>query len=458
MTQLKERHGISKSLKRFFGIGDFGFALMANIDTYYASFFFTNIAKFSLSVYTISTTISAVVDAILSCVYGAWLNKIKPHKWGRYRSWLILTPWLVPFLYAMQFIKLSDGIWGITFITIAMITSRIAWNIPFIANIAMIHVASKDTTERMQLSSSRMVYTTLASVVYSYVGPAAVAFFAGMLGEAHSYAATAFAFSALMAAGYYAHFRMFEGYEEPGEAEIQRLAKEAAERKEAKKAQKVSAIAAITCNPHLIGLLVASITKYMAMFLVNGLAIYYFKYVAHNDALFATFIFAANLLAVFASYISKFVVAKIGAKRTVVLSFFLMAAVMVGAFLVYTQIALVIALMCVMMFAVRMTNSCDPELFAACSIYSSKKLGYDTTGTIMGLLAVPIKVGVISRGILIAMTLSIAGFDAAIAPELASATMQRGISMGFTIIPAVTVLIGAVIMLFGYRLKGEEHA
>ncbi|MGE4352819.1 MAG: MFS transporter [Oscillospiraceae bacterium] len=457
MTQNKERHGISKALKRFYGIGDFGFNMMANVDTFFASFFFTNIARFSLSVYTISTTISAVVDAILSCVYGAWLNKIKPHKWGRYRSWLILTPWLVPFLYAMQYIKLSDGIWGITFITIAMITSRIAWNIPFVANISMINVAGKNTTERMELSAIRAVYTALSNVVFSYLGPAAVAVFAAMLGEHNAYAAAAFVFSALMAAGYYAHFKMFEGYEEPGEAEIQRLAKEAAERKEEKKAQKVSAIAAVTCNPHLIGLMLADVAKYMVMFLVYGLAIYYFLYVSHNDALLATFMLAANIMGVISSYVSKFIVAKLGAKNTVVISYLAMAVTMIAAYLMYTQTFMVIALMCIMMFFLMLTLACDPELFAACSVYSSEKLGYDTTGTIMGLSAVPIKIGVVARGILIAWILSIAGFDAAIAPELASAAMQRGISMGFTIVPAVTILIGAVIMAVGYKLKNEQH-
>ena len=40
--------GLSKSLKYFFGVGDCGFTLMSNIDTFYASYFFTNIARFSL--------------------------------------------------------------------------------------------------------------------------------------------------------------------------------------------------------------------------------------------------------------------------------------------------------------------------------------------------------------------------------------------------------------------------
>ena len=143
MDERKDQKAVSSSLKRFFGIGDFGFNLMTNIDTFYATYFFTNIAKFSLGIVTTITTISAIIDAILSCLYGAWMNKIKPKRWGRYRSWLILTPWMVPFLYAFQFIKINNGMLGIIIMTAAMITSRIAWNLPYIANISMINVAGK---------------------------------------------------------------------------------------------------------------------------------------------------------------------------------------------------------------------------------------------------------------------------------------------------------------------------
>ena len=82
----------------------------------------------------------------------------------------------------------------------------------------------------MQLSSSRMVWTSLRNGHLFYVGPAAVAVFAGILGETNAYAATAFVFSALMAAGYYAHFRMTKGYEETGAEEMERLAKKPLQR------------------------------------------------------------------------------------------------------------------------------------------------------------------------------------------------------------------------------------
>ena len=451
MSEGRQPKKLSKSLKTFFGVGDFGFTMMSNIDTFYASYFFINIAMFPLAVVSVMTTISAVVDLILSCLYGAWMNKIKPHKWGRYRSWLILTPWLVPFLYALEFLKVGNATVSMVVMTLAMITSRIAWNIPYIANLSMINVAGKTTEDRMALSSIRNMWTALGSVVYSYVGPFVVARFAAGLGEQNAYAATAFAFAAFMAAAYFLHFKMFDGYEETGEQELKRLEAEAKAGKGAG-AKKVSAIEAIRCNPHLISLIISTTAKYMVLFLVNGIAIYYFQYISHNDALFATFILVTNVLGVAASYTSRFFVSRMGAKRTVFLSYLLMGALMLIAYVAFRSTALVIVLMSVMFFAMNLTNACDPELFAVCAGYSSQKTGFDTTGTVMGLLTVPVKFGIVMRGILISVALGIGGFSADIDPATASAAVQRGICIGFMIIPALVVLAGALCFQFGYRL------
>ena len=65
------------------------------------------------------------------------------------------------------------------------------------------------------------------------------------------------------------------------------------------------------------------------------------------------------------------------------------------------------------------------------------KTGYDTTGTVMGLLTVPLKFGIVMRGILVSVALGTGGFSADIAPATASAPVQRGICIGFMVIPAV---------------------
>mgnify|MGYP000072614954 CR=1 FL=1 len=77
-----KKTGLSKSLKMFYGVGDFGFTLMSNIESYHFNFFLTNLAQFPLAMVTLITTIASTVDAVLSWMYGAILNSVKPMKWG----------------------------------------------------------------------------------------------------------------------------------------------------------------------------------------------------------------------------------------------------------------------------------------------------------------------------------------------------------------------------------------
>lgn len=461
MSEQREPKKISGALKKFFGVGDFGFTLMSNIDTYYASYFFTNIARFSTGIVAVMTTISAVVDAILSMMYGAFMNKGKARKWGRYRSWLILTPWLVPFLYAGQFIRIGNGMAAVVFVTLAMITSRIAWNLPYIASISMINVAARTSEDRMALSSSRSIWTSAASVIYSFVGPAVVSFFASILGEANSYAATAFTFSCLMFAGMYAHFVMFTGYEATGEEE---KAMAAAMQKQSAGQPKVKAMDAVSCNSHLIALLLSDMLKYVLLFLVSGMAVYYFTYISYNPGLMTPFMLVANILGIIASFLARFVVGRLGGKTSVIISYLIMAAAGLLAFVLRDNTIVVILLMSIVMFFLYISNTADPELYANCAAFSGTKLGYDVTGTVMGLLTVPIKIGIVARGLLISGCLAIGAYTSSMADlsyftestaaELA--TLQTGVCIGFMVIPSVCVLIGALLLQFGYKLDANQ--
>ena len=60
------------------------------------------------------------------------------------------------------------------------------------------------------------------------------------------------------------------------------------------------------------------------------------------------------------------------------------------------------------------------------------------------------------RGILISACLSLAHFDVGVDPLASTEEMQRGISIGFMILPALVILAGAAILGFGYRLKQED--
>ena len=55
--------GLSKALKLFYGVGDCGFTLMTNVESYYFNFFLTNLAQFSLGTVCFNTTLASAVDA-----------------------------------------------------------------------------------------------------------------------------------------------------------------------------------------------------------------------------------------------------------------------------------------------------------------------------------------------------------------------------------------------------------
>ena len=451
----EEKKTLSQQLKLFFGVGDMGFSWMTNIETYYFAYFLTNIARLPMALVTLVQTVGSLVDAALSWVYGIALNKMKPLKWGRYRSWLAVIPWVVPFLYLFQFRAFGNGIAAALIIILGTVTSHIAWNIPYVANMAMINVAGKTPDDRNALSSVRTFWTYVGRMSYSYVGPGVVAFFTKRFSEANAYAATAFAFGAIMAALFFAHFVMFKGYEESGEEELARMQKEAEARKASN--QKTAGIgAAIASCPQVLGVLIAYMFYMMWNFCFSAFAVYYGQYIALDGGFMTRFLLFSNITGVIGSVVCSKVAKKFSAKGTFQLALVGIAVLYVVSFLLRNNPTIVIVLMSIAGFFAAFVTTMTMPMLANCAIYSEYKTGVNVTGAVMGFLNVPIKIAVVGRGLLISIVLAITGFNADIAVEAASDAVKTGIAAGFTIIPAVLIVLALVIITFGYHIKDTD--
>ena len=214
-TTKKEPKRLSSALRNFFGVGDAGFVLMSNIETFYFMDFLTGLGGFTPVIAGLINSVFSTVDACLSWIYGGILNGTKAKKWGRYRSWLILVPWIVPFLYAFQFIRVSDNeILSAVIIIAAAIASHVVWNIGYVANATLVSVVGKTAEDRATLASSRGTWNNIGSLLFSYLGLPLATLLAGVVGETSKFAAAAFCLGILMVLGYYAHFKMTEGYGE----------------------------------------------------------------------------------------------------------------------------------------------------------------------------------------------------------------------------------------------------
>lgn len=446
---INKKKELSKSLKLFYGVGDCGFSLMTNVESYFFNFFLTNLAQFSLGMVSVISTVASLVDACLSWVHGAILNTIKPKKWGRYRSWLVLIPWIIPFLFAFQFIKLGDGIPAAVVITVAAIVSHFLWNFSYVANVSMIAIAGKTPEDRAQLAATRAAWANLSKVIFSYIGPPLAAIFAGLIGRTNQYAATAFVLACVMAVFYYAHFKMFDGYEEiEQEAVINEKPKNKTSGKEL--------MNSLLKNPPLLILMISDLARWMFNFIISGVAIYYFTYVAHNKGLLATYILISNILCVIGSYLSKYFAKKISTRNTIISSFFIMAALLLIANFTYSNVTLVIIFMSIAQFGYGICYACVPALYADTVIYNEWKTRTNATGWISGLQNVPLKVGVVTRGIVISACLAIASFSPDIDPSAATTALMKGICLAFMVIPAVALIVGALLLLIGFRLTKEK--
>ena len=441
---------LSKALKLFYGVGDCGFTLMSNVESYFFNFFLTNLASFDLGIVTAITTISSTVDACLSWIYGAILDSIKPKKWGRYRSWLVLLPWIVPFLYAFQFIKIGNGIVSAVIVTVAAIASHVVWNFPYVANVSMISVAGATPDDRAQLSSTRAAWANFSKIIFSYVGVPLASVFAGIVGETNQYGAVAFVLAWVMVVLYFAHFKMFDGYEEVSTEDVQET------KKDTTKTSGMDLVRALLQNPPLIALMIADLSKWAFNFIVSGIAMYYFTYVAKDAGLLTTYILISNIFCVVGSYLAKSVAKKFSTRTGTIGTFILMAAVMIAANFLYTNVWLVVFLMSLAQLGYGIAYACTPALYSDTIIYSEWKTGKNATGWISGLQNVPLKVGVMLRGISISACLAIAHFTPGMDASQATVELQKGICLGFMIIPACALLLSAVILLFGFKITREK--
>lgn len=417
--------------------------------------FLTNIAQFALGTVTFITTTASIIDALLSWVYGAILNSIRPKKWGRYRSWLILLPWLVPFLFAFQFLKIGDGPLSVAVIILGFVISHFVWNFPWVANVSMIAVAGKTPEDRAKLASTRSAWGNFSKVIFSYVGVPLASVFAGFLGERNQYAATAFVLALVMAVLYFAHFVMFDGYEEVDMSQNVNAAKDKTSGKDL--------IRSLIQNPPLIVLLLSDLAKWMFNFVVNGVAGYYFLYITGKGKTFlgfalelSLFIFISNIVNVLGGIAAQFIIKKLTARVTMIASFIFTAAFLLISNMVYTNSALVLILMSLAMFGYGVAYTCAPALYADTIIYAEWKTGKNATGWISGLQNIPLKVGVVFRGIVITACLALANFDASIDPAAATTELKKGICLAFMIIPAIALVVAALLLVVGFKITKEK--
>ena len=447
---------LSKALKFWYGAGDFGFTLMTNVETFYFNAFLTNVAGFTTAMAGTIASITSIVDACLSWIYGGIINAVKPGKFGRYRTWLILLTWLVPFIFAFQFIRVSDNdVLSAVVICAAFIVSHVCWNLPYCANAAMVSIAGGTPQGRAQLASNRATWNNLSGVLFSYAFTGVTAVLAGSAIESAGllYAACAFLFGIVMVIGYFIHFKITDGYEVIEDPNAPKTAAKSATPKDMAKA--------LAENPPLLILVVADLAKWIVKFLVASSAVYYFVYVM-GTGYQANYMLLANLMGVVGAFAARYIAKKLTNRGAMIAAYAWMATLMIISYFLYATPIAVFVLMIAAQFGYGVAYAASPALYADTAVYARWKSGKDSTGFIMGLQNVPLKIGVLVKSVLLNTALGLAGYDAykaAIeAKDLAALpeSLKQGVCGAFSLWSGIFCAIGLLILVFGFKLTKEK--
>ena len=441
-----QKKGLSSALRNLFGVGDAGFVLMSNVETFFFTDFLTS--HFTTAIAGLIGSIFTIIDACLSWIYGGILNGTKAKKWGRYRSWLVLTPWIVPFIYMFQFIRVggNEGL-AAFLIILAAVVSHVIWNIGYVANATLVSVVGKTPEDKATLSSSRATWNNIGGLLWTYAGVKFINYLKTTQLESKglTYAVAAFFLGITMVVGYFAHFKMTEGYEEIEDEGHSKVAKQ-------NKISIPDMFKSLFQNPQLIILMLADLAKWCVKFVTAASAIYYFRDAAGNVSLQAHYLLAIALAAMLGAYVVRYWVKVMPSRTITIISYIGMATFLFLSHMSYANPIMVIVFMTCAQFFYGVAFASSPALYADTVTYTTWKTGKNAAGWIMGLQNLPLKVAIFLRSSIVPAVLAAVGWQSGVVLEGAA---RQGMTVAFGLVPAIFCAVGAVLLIFCFKITKE---
>ena len=445
---------LSKALKTWYGVGDFLFDIQMSFKTYYWNIFLTSIAQLPLGTIALLNTIVSTCEIFMSPFYGAVMDGMKPMKWGRYRSIIMLFAPITAILAIAQWFAagISDPNMALIVLVVLALVFAVFFNMQNTANLSLIQVVCSTEEERSTLSSRRWAWINFDKVALGVLAASLIAFFAGIFGEGSiaSYGMVVVVFGVTNVIGMFIHFKLTDGYEV--------TAAEAAA-SPAKKSNAVSLktmAATIAKNPPLLVLFLANCCTSTVSFIIAMMAAHVFNYALEAPAMFAFYLTATNLGAVLGSLAAGILGKKMDAKKLSMLCLPLCIVFLIGArVFAANPILFTIFILCERTFS-NCNYSTFVTMYTNCAVYAEHKTGVNSTGLVMGITNVPVKIAVLITGALIPGVLAATGFDAtaAVIPE----AVKSGLTNAFTLLPMACYAAAFLIITFLFKLTGKEVA
>ena len=442
--------------KGLYFCGKFAFSLFVGLEMYYFSAYLTDAALLPMAVVSLVLNIPTVVDLIFSFLNGVIIEKLHL-PFGKYRFWLIVGPVVATITYALCFLRLEDDWYCGIMIIVSLIIAHFFWSLAETALNALPTLVTDDVAERSSLS---MFFGTAANWSGALYGLIAMPIITAFNGATNSMTMGYLLITVVLGIIYIITFWLLAANIKDAEA-ADEAAKKAAGDVKAPKGPSVGAmIKNITKNGPLVALLLYNLCFFTSIFAQSMLMFYYFQYVLGALAIMGLFMTARGV----ASMVTTFIYVPImklfrGSKRNVIIFagalntvYMLAMWVMRPSVTVFMVVSLIVAVIG------GVANMPAIALYADCATYGEWKTGVDCKGFVMSLYNVPVKVGLMVKGLIVAAILTAIKYNPQATDPAVLESYAAGFNSGYMLVGAILSIAGIVILLLGYHLSENKVA
>lgn len=449
---MKEKKVLSNAQRNLYGIADFGFMFLPMFANSYWAFFLTDIAKFDIATYRTISVVATTVYAIWGPFSGIPIEKVKPMKWGKIRSWLIIGPPIVFILHIFKFVRIgSSDLMAAIIVTLGYIFCMCFWNIPYNASVALIPVVSENQEDRSVLASRRSMWCTIGSVGFSLLIPNLIVWMSSFTSNSVTYLVAGQVCALLWIIFALVQAKLFKGFE----PDPKLVAEQEAANPEKTKSEKLTAsdmLKIALTDKHLYALWLADLARMVVYTLVNTVATYYFTYVSENIALLSVALTVGNITSFVGAYLSGVVSSKIQTKNTTGLFCLILTASLVLCRVFAFKTMVFIVFFALINLALGALQALVIALYSDVAVYSEYHYKKKAHSFVVGLSNLPIGISTISNSIILAAVLKSSGYIAGAVPTM---EVKLGLSNIFLYL-APLALVGALAIFFIYGLTAKK--
>ncbi|KNZ69916.1 sugar (Glycoside-Pentoside-Hexuronide) transporter [Thermincola ferriacetica] len=430
----------SASVINLFSIGETGFQLMMYLAVTYYAYFLTDVAAVGAATAGTILLIARIGDAISVPIAGAIIEKTNP-RWGKYRSWLLMAPPVTAILFILMFTNFSamNTATKAVVLGVLYVCAHFSVNLAWSAQTALIPVIGVEQEDRVALSSRRQQAVSAAQILLGIIAMPMVITLGGG-NEARGFFLTVTVFAILQVLGY----RLMARVSKPWVMDLQTEAKQTVTLGDMLKQ--------IFSNKYLLIFFMVEVCILTARYMILGLNVYYFKYVAQNMMLSSAFFTVVSVGMLVGAFAGGLLAKKATKKQIYVLGLSFEVICFALMWVVAENPIAFIALNGLVSFGTGLANSVMYAVYADISEYSEWKTGKNAKGLIMSLSALPIKLGVALSGAIIGFSLAAIGYVAGAEP---TAELTRSIILVASMVPGSIAAL-ALIGVFFYRLDEKR--